>query len=387
MPPISRRLVLIALFSAIGLALVVWLVAGQSAKPVTAGGAPAVTVAQPLAQNVVDWNEYTGQFSAVEYVEVRARVGGYLTEIHFTDGQMVNKGDLLFVIDPRPYEIALASAKARLDQAGSSQEFAHRQLGRAGELREKDFVSQSVVDQRVQESRGAGAGVDGARAAVRDAELNLEFTRVVAPVSGRIGTHQVSVGNLIGSGGAPLTTIVSLDPIHFDFDISEADYLGLQRGALAEGRMPDVAVHLADETGWPRQGKLDFVDNRVDRGAGTIRARAVFDNADHFITPGVFGRIRLAASAPYPGLLVPDGSVVTDQSRKLVMTVTADGTVVPKPVRLGPLVDGLRVVREGLTADDQVVINGLMRARPGGKVTPQPGKIDSGKIDSPSPKS
>jgi len=377
MPTIPRPMVLGAVLATFAAALLVWLFAGPSAKPAAKGGAPTVTVSAPVTRAVVDWNEYTGQFAAVEFVELRARVGGTLTEIHFTDGQMVKKGDPLFVIDPRPYEIALASAQARLDQAGSSQVFAHRQLGRAGELREKDFVSQSVVDQRVQESRGAGAGVDGARAAVRDAELNLEFTRIVAPVSGRVGTHEVSVGNLINANGTRLTTIVSLDPIHFDFDISEADYLGLQRGALAEGKMPEVEIRLADETGWPRKGRLDFIDNRIDRGAGTIRARAVFDNADHFIAPGVFGRIRLAASASYQALLVPDASVVTDQQRKLVMTVTADGTVVPKPVTLGPLVDGLRVVRGGLGPDDRVVINGLMRARPGGKVTPQPGTIDS----------
>ena len=198
----------------------------------------------------------------------------------------------------------------------------------------------------------------------------------MAPVSGRVSTHEVSVGNLINANSTRLTTIVSLDPIHFNFDISEADYLGLQRGALAEGKMPAVEIRLADETGWPRKGRLDFIDNQVDRGAGTSRARAVFDNPDHFIAPGVFGRIRLAASAPYQALLVPDASVVTDQQRKLVMIVIADGTVAPKPVTLGPLVDGLRVVRTGLGPDDQVVINGLMRARPGGKVTPQPGAIE-----------
>ena len=377
LPSISRPKVLAAMAAVVVAALAVWLFGGNSANKAAGGGAPPVTVSAPLSREVVDWNEYTGQFAAVEYVEVRARVSGFLTEIHFTDGQMVNKGDLLFVIDPRPYEIALAAARARLDQAGSSQVFAHRQLGRAGELREKDFVSQSVVDQRVQESRGAGAGVDGARAAVRDAELNLEFTRVVAPVSGRVGTHEVSVGNLIGAGGAPLTTIVSLDPIHFNFDLSESDYLGLQRGPLAGGKMPAVEVRLADETGWPRKGRLDFVDNQLDRGAGTIRARAVFDNPDHLIAPGVFGRIRLAASAPYQALLVPDAAVITDQSRKVLMTAAADGTVTPKPVVLGPLVDGLRVVRSGIGAEDQVVINGLMRARPGAKVTPQPGQIDS----------
>ncbi len=192
------------------------------------GGGPPVTVAVPLARRVTDWREYTGQFAAVNLVDLRARVSGYLTEIHFTDGQMVNQGDLLFVIDPRPYEIALADARAKLTQASSSQVYAHRELSRAGVLQRKDFLSQSTLDQREQESQGAGAGVQMAQAAVRDAELNLQFTRIVAPISGRIGAHQVSVGNLIDGGGSSptlLTTIVSLDPIHFDFDMSEADYL------------------------------------------------------------------------------------------------------------------------------------------------------------------
>ena len=349
------------------------------------GGGPPVTVAVPLARQITDWREYTGQFAAVDLVDLRARVSGYLTEIHFTDGQMVNKGDLLFVIDPRPYDIALADARAKLAQASSSQVYAHRELGRAGVLRRKDFLSQSTLDQREQASQGAGAGVQIAQAAVRDAELNLQFTRIVAPISGRIGAHQVSVGNLIDGGGSSptlLTTIVSLDPIHFDFDMSEADYLALQRNLHGRGDVAGTAlpveVQLDGERGFPHKGHLDFIDNQVDRGSGTIRGRAVLDNPDHSITPGVFGRIRLAASAPYPALLVPDAAIVTDQSQKLVMTVAPDGTVVPKPVELGPLEGDLRAVRSGLGAGDRVVIDGLMRARRGGKVTPLPGTIQPG---------
>jgi RND family efflux transporter MFP subunit len=347
-------------------------------KAAAPAGGPPVTVSAPLARPVTDWSEFTGQFQAAEYVELRARVSGYLTEIHFTDGQMVNKGDLLFVIDPRPYEIAVVAARAKLDQAAGTKEFAHRQLARAGQLRRNDFVAESTLDQRTEESRGAGANVEAARAVLRDAELSLQFTRVTAPISGRISAKQVSVGNLVTGGptvSAPtlLTTIVSQDPIQFTFDMSEAEYLAqTRRGQPLEGRR--AAVRLMDETGWPHEGRIDFIDNQIDKGTGTIKGRAVLANTDRAIAVGAFGRVRLAASEPYDALLVPDTAVVTDQSRRLVMTVK-DGTVTPKMVRLGPMQDGLRVVRDGLAADDQVIINGLMRARPGAKVTAQPGTI------------
>lgn len=357
-------------------------VASFSSKPSdpAAGppGGPPVTVAQPLTRPIIDWSEYTGQFAAVDYVEIRARVNGYLTEVHFTDGQMVNKGDLLFVIDPRPYEIALSSARAKLDQAMGTKEYTKRQLARASELNRKEFVAESTLDQRTEESRGAGATVEAARAALRDAELNLQFTRVTAPISGRISAKQVSVGNLVTGGpsvASPtlLTTIVSQDPIHVTFDLTEADYLAQTRHGNPVGAA--VQLRLVSESGWPREGRLDFIDNQIDRGSGTIRARAVLANPDGQVPAGAFGRVRLATSEPYEGLLVPDTAIVTDQSRKLVMTVR-DGTVVPKPVKLGPKDGELRVVREGLSPADQVIINGLMRARPGTKVTGQPGKIE-----------
>lgn len=353
-----------------------------AATAVAATG-PVVTIAPPMARTVTDWAEITGQFRAVESVEVRARVGGYLTEVRFTDGQMVSKGDVLFVIDPRPYEIAVAQARAKLDQAAGTKEFAGRQLVRAGELRRKDFVPESTLDQRTEESRGASATVEAARATLRDAELNLQFTRVLAPVSGRIGARLVTPGNLITGGptvSAPtlLAALVSVDPIYFSFELSEADFL-VQARRAKDGQPPMVGaaapIRLMDETGWPRQGKIDFVDNQIDRKTGTIRVRAVLDNPDQRLVPGAFGRVRLAMSDPYDALLVPDAAVTTDQSRHLVMSVK-DGTVVPKPVKLGPVQpDGLRVVREGLSPDDQIVVNGLMRARPGAKVTAQPGTI------------
>jgi RND family efflux transporter MFP subunit len=378
----GAKLALAAFAAAIVAVVVLWLrhEPGPGQDPMKMM-APPVTVSAPVARQVVDWGEYSGQFTPVDYVEVRARVGGYLTGIHFTDGQMVNKGDLLFVIDPRPYEIALASARAKLAQAGSSQNFTQRQLGRAAELRQRDYVAQSVLDQREDESKGASAVVTGARAAVRDAELNLEFTRVTAPVAGRIGAHQVGLGNLVTAGGnngsgTLLTTVVSLDPIWFTFDVPESDYQAFQRHIRGKTGPVPAEIRLTGETGWPHQGSIDFVDNQIDRSSGTIRMRAVLANADGAVTPGTFGRVRIATSDPYDALLLPDAAILTDQSRKIVMTVAEDGTVIPKPVVAGPLAgDGLRIVRQGLGPDDKVIINGIMRARPGAKVTPQPGAI------------
>jgi len=320
----------------------------------------------------------------VDYVELRAQVSGYLTEIHFTDGQIVHKGDLLVVIDPRPYEIAAQQASAQLLTAAAGLDLANKEIARTTALRRNDFASGELLDQRVQQQRAAQAAVDQAQAAVRSAQLNLEFTRVTAPLTGRISQHRVSVGNLIiggQSGGSVtlLTTIVSLDPIHLDFDMSEGDYLAYQRFLQSQhsGVSIDrtVEADLSDEQGWKRRGELNFLDNQMDRSSGTIHARASLPNPDLFIAAGQFARLRLPTSAAQPTLLLPDSAIATDQSRKLVMTVAADGTVVPKPVEVGPLDNGLRVIKAGLLPSDQVIINGLMRARPGTKVTPQPGSI------------
>jgi RND family efflux transporter MFP subunit len=374
--PRRSRTFLLGGLAALGVAAgAAWLFTSSGPTGGPPPGAPPVTVAHPLTRPVTDWNEYTGQFNAVDYVEVRARVNGYLTEIHFTDGQMVNKGDLLFVIDPRPYEIALASARAKLDQAAGTKEFARRQLARASELNRKEFVAESTLDQRTEESRGAGATAQAAMAAVRDAELNLQFTRVVAPISGRISAKQVSVGNLVAGGSGVsnptlLTTIVSQDPIQIGFDMPEADFLALAgRGNLVGA---PVQLTFGDDR---REGGIDFVDNQIDRGSGTIRVRAAVANPEGRIPVGAFARVRLAASAPYQALMVPDSAIATDQSRRMVMTVK-DGTVTPKVVRLGPKEGNLRVVKDGLAPEDDVIINGLMRARPGSKVTAQPGKIE-----------
>ena len=345
-----------------------------------------VTVARPLQREIVEYDEFTGQFAPVEFVEVRSRVSGYLQKINLKEGQIVKKGDLLFVIDPRLFEAALASTKAQLAQSIARLELANRQLARAAKLRQRDFVAASAYDERLQEQRVAAASVAIARAAIRTAELNLEFCRIVAPIAGRIGRREISRGNLVtgdaGSGNTLLTTIVSINPIYFVFDMSESDFLAYQR-AVQSGKLKSqrdaikVFGRLTDEPDWPREGTLNFVDNRIDRTAGTIRVRAVFPNKDGFLTPGQFGRIRIPGSEPYKALLIPDRAILTDQSNKIVMTVTKNGTVVPRRIKPGPMYDGLRIVRSGLSPDDRIIINGLMRARPGTKVTPQKGKIRS----------
>ncbi len=392
-PPASHRGGRILLITLAVLALAAvgyrYMVAPQGSEEAAshAAGPPAppVTVAKPLVETLREWRDFTGQFEAQESVEIRARVSGYLESVNFTDGQLVKKGDLLFVIEPRPFEIALDSAKAQLDQAEAQLQLAKVQLERTAQLRKNDYASQQTYDERAAEVKSATASRDGALAAVRQAQLNLDYTRVVAPVSGRVGRHEVSIGNLVmGSTGETtlLTTIVSLDPIWLMFNVSEGDGMTykrlIQKGEVESVRdnLVKVEGQLMDEKGWPLKGQIDFVDNQYDRSSGTIRVRASFPNPDLFITPGQFGRVRVPMSQEKPTILVPDAAVVTDQSVKLLFAVAEDGTVVPKPVELGELADdGLRIIRSGITKDDEIIINGLLRARPGQKVTPEQGEI------------
>ncbi|WP_459850390.1 efflux RND transporter periplasmic adaptor subunit [Dongia sp. agr-C8] len=366
-----------------------WYFQHYQAPPQQAQAAPPpilpVTVSKPRVETITEWDEFTGQFEAVDSVEIRARVSGYLDKIGFEDGQMVKKGDLLFVIDPRPFEIALKSAQSSLASANARVALAKQQLGRAETLKQKDFTSQATLDQRQQEAVSAAADAQVAQSAINAAQLNLDFTRIEAPLDGRIGRHEVSLGNLImgGDGGETtlLTTIVSLDPIRLVFDMSESDYLAYQRREQ-EGKMESkreslpVEAHLMDEKDWTLKGKMDFVDNQVDRSSGTIRARAVFPNPGMLITPGQFGRIRITGSEPHEAILIPDAAIVSDQSKKIVMTVEANGKVVPKVIRPGPNYQGLRIVRDGLSKDDVIIIDGLLRARAGATVKPEPGKIE-----------
>lgn len=349
---------------------------------------PSVTVAKPLVKEMEEWNDFTGQFEPLDSVEVRARVSGYLESINFTDGQLVEKGDLLFVIEPRPFELALETSKAQLSQAEAQLQLAQAQLERTAQLRKNDYATKETYDERVAEVAIAQAARDAALVAVNQAQLNLDYTRVTAPVAGRMGRHEVSTGNLVmggtsgTSGTTLLTTIVSLDPIWLVFNVSEGDGMAykrlVQRGEVKSARDNTVEVQgqLMDEKDWPLKGKIDFVDNQYNRSSGTIRVRAAFPNPNLFITPGQFGRVRVPMSQLRPMILVPDAAVVTDQSVKLLFTVSADGTVVPKPVELGAVTDdGLRIIRGGITPDDRVIINGLLRARPGGKVTAVEGAI------------
>ncbi len=345
---------------------------------------PKVMVAAPLRQRLTTWTSFTGQFSAIDRVEIRAQVSGYLTEIHFTDGQLVKQGDLLFVIDPRPYDIALQNARAQVATAEAALKLSGQQLERTSNLVTSSFASRETLDQRTEQRLAADAALDQAKAAVRKAELDMGWTRIIAPISGRIGRHLVSTGNLVagGQGGGAttmLTTIVSQDPIYLDFDMGESDYVAYQRFLHRphDGHAIDrsVDVELSDESGWKHHGALDFLDNEMDRSSGTLHARATVPNHDLLIAAGQFARLRVPTAAPADTLLVPEAAISTDQSRTLVMTVAPDGTVVPKVVEIGEPVGELRIVKSGLKPDDRVIVDGLMFARPGGKVTPQSSTI------------
>jgi len=354
--------------------------AATSSPPVSV---PQVVVSKPLAREI-DWRlGFLGQFSAIEQVELRAQVGGTLTGIHFKDGGIIHKGDLLFTIDARPYEIKLAQARTLLEAASARLALADRELARAEVLATKSFGTEQTVDQRTAEQRSAQAAVGDAKAQIRDAEFDLEHCRITAPFTGRIGTHLVSVGNLIAGSRAATTpttllaTVVSLDPIWLDFDMSESDFLAYSRdrARAKDGAADKVEIALSDETRFLRQGSLDFVDNALNRSSGTIHARATVANPDRLLTPGEFARARLIVGAPVQALLVPDAAVLPDQAQHMVMTVGADNTVVPKQVEIGDLEGGLRVIRSGLAPNDQVIIDGIPHAAPGAKVAPQDGTI------------
>lgn len=349
-----------------------------------------VTVANPVAKKITEWDEFTGRFQASKEVEVRSRVSGLLELVNFRDGEFVKKDALLYVIDRRPFEVAAEQVKAQIDEARAKLKLAKSDLERARPLLKKRTIPAREFEARQIQVREAQAVLAGADARLREAGLNLEWTEIRAAIAGRISDTRVDEGNLISGGQSAstlLTTIVSLDPIHFVFEGSEADYLKYsrldqagQRPSSREVQNP-VRIRLADEKDFVHRGKMDFVDNVVDPRSGTIRARAVLENKSLFLTPGVFGRLRLFGGS-FDALLLPDAAIASDQANKIVMTVTKDGVVVPKVVELGPLVDGLRVIRSGLEPDDTVVVKGILRARPGQKVTPEKEQIAAEKAAS-----
>jgi RND family efflux transporter MFP subunit len=344
---------------------------------------PVVAVSVPLQRDVDTRLQFLGQFSTVDQVELRAQVGGTLTQIGFKDGDIVHKGDLLFEIDPTPYQIKLSEATAQLESARARLDLANRESMRATTLARTAAGTVQTADQRATDQRAAQAAVDEAEALVRDARFDLDHCRITAPFTGRIGTHLVSVGNLIAGSRAAaspttlLATLVSIDPIYLNFDMSEADYMTFQRERQQQkGSLADkVQISLADEKGFTREGTLDFVDNTLDRSSGTIHARATIPNSDLLLTAGGFARVRLEVAPPAPALLVPDASVLPDQSEHIVLTVGPNDVVTPKRVQLGDLRDGLRVIRSGLDPSDRVIIDGIPTVRPGSKVSPQSGSI------------
>jgi len=381
----------------LGLALLLAACGGDAADKAAGGppqGPPPVTVATPLRQTIVDWDEYVGRFEALKTVDIRPRVSGYLQSIHFRDGEMVRPGELLFVIDPRPYEARLAQARAQAERARAALGLARSELARSEKLVKAEAVSREEYDQRRATVDTAAADLAAAEADIRTAALDVEFTRVRSPIAGRVSNRRVDVGNLVtaGAGGRSatgsttpdsslLTTVVSIDPIYFVFDASEALYLKYQRQSQAGTRISSrvqanpVEIRLQDETDYQIKGRMDFVDNAIDVGTGTIRGRAIVSNLGGYLTPGLFGRMRLLGSGAYEAMLVPDGVILTDQTRQILLTVGDKNVITPKVVEVGPLINGLRVIRSGIAPGDRIVINGLQLAQIGKPVTPVPGKV------------
>jgi RND family efflux transporter MFP subunit len=340
------------------------------------GGPAPVSVAKPIVKDITEYDEFTGRFEATDFVEVRSRVTGYLDKVSFKDGGFVKEGDLLFTIDPRPYQAAYNKAESAVTVAQSQFTFASNDLERAESLRKTGNISDQTVDQRRQAFLTAEADLAGAKAALESARLDLDFTQIKAPVSGRISRKLVTEGNLVTANNTVLTTIVSLDPIQFYFDVDERSFVAYAKAGLNKSRnlaspVSEVVVAVTGDKEPTRKGRLDFIDNRLDNATGTMRLRAVFDNPDFFLTPGMFGRIRIVGSDVYKGVLVPDEAIASDQDRRVVYVVGDDGSVKPTQVRPGPKQDGYRVIRDGLKGDETIVVNGLTRIRPGVKIEPK----------------
>lgn len=363
--------------------LAAWLLLSSAKPPVAAPPVPVVGVSPPLQRQITQWDEFIGRFEASRAVDVRARVSGQITAIHFTDGQYVRQGAPLFTLDSRSYRAALAEAQASVATASASLNLARSNLARAQRLVAEDAVAKTEIDRLVAEVRAGEAALASARAQASSRRLDVEFSTVRAPISGRISDRRVDAGNLVGGGNGDnatlLTTINALDPIHFTFDGSEALFLKAKRQGLDRGAPVDVRLQDESQYGW--HGKLDFTDNALDSRSGTIRARAVIDNPKQFLTPGMFGNMRLQTGSKIEALLVPDTAVQTDQTRKILLVVGKDGNVVSKEVELGPLVGGLRVIRNGVSSKDRIVIEGTQMAMPGTMVKTRNQRIAAPEID------
>jgi multidrug efflux system membrane fusion protein len=343
--------------------------------------APKISVAKPVVKKITETDIFTGRFEAKEDVELRARVAGYLQEVHFRDGALVEVGDLLFTIDRKQFKAELENAQSSVEVAQSRLDLTKEEFERGQKLRTSGTIAASTQDQRRQEYLAAQAEFAGATARLRTAQLNLGYTKIHSPVKGRIGRNLVSVGNLVQANSTVLASIVSLDPIYFYFDVDERSYLSYSRlghnGTRPSGRLPpyEVKIQLTDETEPKHTGKLDFVNNRIDDATGTMRGRAIVTNSDLFLQPGLFGRISIPGSNEYEGVLIPDQAVATDQNRRVVFVVDDNNVLTPTVVRPGPRIDGYRVVRTGLKGDETIVVNGLARVRPGMTIDPQLQKL------------
>lgn len=360
-------------------------------KPKTAAAPPAppaVSVVQPVARDVVEWDEYIGRLESPETVEVRARVSGYLDKVHFKEGKEIKKGDLLFTIDPRPYQAEYDRAEAEHQRAENQAELAKTEAERAKRLIATKAISEEDYDTKTRTYSVLLSAVRSAKAAQDAARLNLEFTQIRSPIDGRISRALVTEGNLVsggvsGTGATLLTTVVSLDPLYLYGDADERailKYLKLRReGKRVSARDAEIPAEmaLADETGFPHKGVMDFVDNRIDPNTGTMRARGVFSNADHSLSPGFFGRIRIPGSGKYPALLIPDRAIGSDQSVKFVYVVNAEKKVEFRSVTLGPMLEGLRIVKDGLKPGEHIIVEGMLRVRPGTMVDAKPWEAPS----------
>ena len=354
-----------------GAALLLTACARNEAATTNAMPAPQVNVAPVLAQNVTEFDEFTGRIQPVEKVEVRPRVSGYIASVNFVEGREVHQGDVLFVIDPRPYEAELKHAQAELAQAETARELANTEHARASKLLSLRAISQEEFDTRVAGSEQADANAQAAQAAVDAAQLNFTFTTIRAPISGLISKAEVTAGNLVSSGDTLLTTLVSIDPVYVEFQGDEQMYLKYAHDLrAATGRKP-VWVGLADEADYPHQGELVFMDNELDAATGTVRVRGKLDNRERRYTPGMFARIKISVGGEQPAVLIRDSAIGTDQSIRYVYVVDADNKIEYRPIKLGPITNGLRVVREGLQAGENIVVEGLQWVRPGAVVNPQ----------------